>query len=170
MRVMGYATVVAMAACTSAPGGKLGGGNGWNDSNETTGNTSSGGGGTKGGMDAGVTQPPSIDASQPPPMPDAGPCKQPADCPMGQVCCGTLVLDPNQVPCGLASHSRKCEPANGCPTMLTLQCTTQQVRGCQASTDCTEPNFPKCCSLLFGLKSATFCVDDVLAQVAVACN
>ena len=110
------------------------------------------------------------DASQPPPMIDAGPttCAAPADCAMGQVCCGKLNLAPMNMTCDIQSFDKTCQ-AN-CPTMVSFQCAPQQVQICTASTDCKDAKFPNCCTFTYDMKQATFCVDNVFKLAADTCN
>lgn len=104
-------------------------------------------------------------------MTQGNPCTKPADCSTGEVCCAKLVLTQNMQQCMMQSHDAKCASAMSCPTMIAFQCTTQQVRLCTASTDCTEPGDPNCCTFEYDAQnSVTFCVGNALALVATSCN
>lgn len=164
---------IVLAACTSS-NGNLGGGQSWNGS---AGGSGSGGGWPSGGSGAASDSgggSGAMDASQqpqPPPM-EAGTtstaCMAPADCMQGQVCCGKLDLLSVNQQCTINTFMKACDP--NCPTMVMLTCQPQQVRVCAASTDCTETGIGKCCTFGFGMKTATFCVDDTVAAFATTCN
>jgi len=133
--------LIVLSGCTSASG-SLGGGQSWNgESPKNQGNPWENH--TGGAGDSGPGPPP----PNPPPPPV-----------------------PNGMQCDIMGHTRTCQLAAACPTMVQLQCTTQQVRACTASTDCMEMSYANCCTFSFSMKNATFCVGDIAKVYAVTCN
>jgi hypothetical protein len=105
--------------------------------------------------------------------PDAGfECMKPTDCMNNNVCCGTLVTGAGQPPnCPISSYGTKCTAANQCATNIPFTCSsTGTVRACSSSADCTEAQYGQCCTFMQNMQSASFCVNQVIAQFASSCN
>jgi len=132
------AVVLAVAAASACGGG-----------------TSSTGNGTGAGSDASRSSN------------DAGPmgteCYSPADCPSTKpICCGTIGLGQMGTACELFGVLSTC--ATSCAiSEQPLACpVTQTAELCSAASDCTDPSYPKCCSVGYAGggpgRTATFCV------------
>ncbi len=87
------------------------------------------------------------------------------------ICCAVDAQDgqgsyPN---CGTSSLGTSCTSAAACPTHLASTCSgAYKVWLCHVATDCTDQNYPECCTFVSGGASLTFCIDSTTAQLAGA--
>lgn len=70
--------------------------------------------------------------------------------------------------CSVKTMVKTC--AATCATELNMKCeTTEVLRICAASTDCTEPGYPSCCRFKQGGTELTFCGPKAMAGLAEKC-
>jgi len=97
-------------------------------------------------------------------------CNSPQQCGAdagGTICCGTLVLGGAGTSCSVDSVSSACQ--SSCQTNISTQplCpATDTVQFCAQVADCTDPNFPACCTFNFQGQDETFCISSSEAALA----
>jgi hypothetical protein len=106
-------------------------------------------------------------------------CRAPSDCieggipdgsyppaEAGVVCCGTLVLSGQPPNCNFDSLTTVCQTPGTCASNIALQCTTDTIRGCEHTSECTETNYNHCCHTNgFGDGGASVCMSTQIAQL-----
>jgi hypothetical protein len=82
------------------------------------------------------------------------------------VCCGVYAGDGtgNYPTCGIKTLGTSCTSGGACPTHLETTCSdTTKVWICHAKTDCTDNNYPECCTFTSNGAEITFCIDSFTA-------
>jgi hypothetical protein len=95
-----------------------------------------------------------------------GACSSPADCPGNVVCCETVKSTGSSSSCTLDADTVACVSTSTCPTTVVPTCGTDILRRCTANADCTEPSYPRCCTIPAGdASSREICLTQQLASL-----
>ena len=88
----------------------------------------------------------------------------------GVVCCATVVTKgPSIFSCTLASVTTTCSTPASCPSSLdTTACGTSTFRGCDFTSECTEPSYDKCCRASSDAGAVQVCMSSAMITVLKA--